>query len=368
MPAVIRSEFALALNQVCSERGISPETVLETITAAIIAAYRKDYGGEMEDYLAQINSDSGEAKIYKKTSEGEKGKEITPPGFGRIAAQTAKQVILQKIREAEKSAILTDYSGRVGNLVNGTILRYDGSNIIVDISKTEAIMPSPEQIPAEHYRPNQRLTFYILEIREGTRGGEIIVSRSHKKLVEALFRREVPEIASKAVEIKEIAREPGSRTKIAVFSPQAGVDPVGSCVGQKGVRVNAVINELGNEKIDIIQWNEDPEKFICASLSPAKEIEVLRLDKKGLVAKVAVPVEQLSLAIGREGQNVRLAARLTGFKIDLEEKAEKEVLETKEEKESKPEVVSTSASPSAKPPAPSKKKPAKKKKETKKPA
>jgi len=225
-------------------------------------------------------------------------------------------VLLQKIREAEKTAILDEYSKRIGTLVNGLVLRFDGPNVIVDIGKTEGVMPPQEQVRAEKYRLNQRLTFFIKDIRDSARGREVLVSRADKGLVEALFRREVPEVASGAVEIKAIAREPGNRSKIAVSSTRVGVDPVGSCVGQKGVRVQAVINELEGEKIDVIQHSDDLEKFVVAALSPAEGVKV-ELDKKKETAKVTVPDDQLSLAIGAKGQNVRLAAKLTGYKIDI---------------------------------------------------
>lgn len=321
--AIIRSEFALALNQVAAERGLDPDIVLDTIKQAILAAYRKDYGGdELEEIDVNIDPQNGEARIFKESND------ITPPGFGRIAAQTAKQVLLQRVREAEKSAILTDYQQKVGTVVNGMILRMDGPNAIVDIGRAQGVMPPHEQIPNEEYKKNRRLAFYIKEIKEGRRGNEIIVSRADKRLVSGLFAREVPEVAQGAVEIREVAREPGSRTKIAVFSDQQGVDPVGSCVGQKGVRVQAVINELGGEeKIDVIQWNEDVVQFITQALSPATNLHVT-LDKNEQRALVLVPDEQLSLAIGRNGQNVRLAAKLTNYKIDIrslesaEEKAE----------------------------------------------
>src|SRR3990167_5319280 len=315
MPAIVRSEFALALNQVATERGIDPAVVVETIKAAILAAYRKDYGlDELDTLTVELNPDNGEAKIFKD------GKDITPPGFGRIAAQTAKQVILQRIREAEKQAILTDFSAKVGSIVSGMILRFDGSNMIVDSGRAHAVMPPTEQITKEHYRLNQRLTFYIEGIRETYKGNEIIVSRTHKSLVAGLFKREVPEVMQGAVEIKEIAREAGNRSKVAVDSSQPGVDPVGSCVGQKGVRVQAVINELGgSEKVDIIQWSSDPVQFITAALAPAKDINV-EYDERVKTAVAWVPEDQLSLAIGRDGQNVRLAAKLTGIKIDLKSK------------------------------------------------
>lgn len=337
MPATVRSEFSLALNQVATERGIDPAVVIETIQAAILAAYRKDYGTkDMEELEVKINPDTGEAHILKEN------KDITPPGFGRIAAQTAKQVILQRIREAEKKAIITDYTTRVGNNVNGMVLRFDGPNVIVDIGKTEGVMPPQEQIPTEHYRLNQRLTFYIEGIRQTARGDEIIVSRAHKGLVAGLFAREVPEVNNGAVTIREIAREAGNRTKLAVFSNQPGVDPVGSCVGQKGVRVQAVINELGgSEKVDIIQWNDTIPQFIQSALAPAKEIEVVINDKKK-TAVAFVPDDQLSLAIGKEGQNVRLAAKLTGWKIDIKAKSEKDK-NIEREKVKNEEEVSISA-------------------------
>lgn len=332
MPATIRSEFSLALNQVATERGIDANVVLETIKAAISAAYRKDYGSQNIDKIeVTVNADTGEAKVILDK------KDITPPGFGRIAAQTAKQVILQRIREAEKKAVIAEYTAKINSIVNGMVLRFDGANIIVDIGKTEAVMPSQEQTPTEHYRLNQRLAFYIEGIRQTMRGEEIIVSRAHKGMVAGLFKREVPEVANGAVELKVIAREAGNRTKIAVASTQTGVDPVGSCVGQKGVRVQAVITELGGmEKIDIIQWNEDSKLFIQASLAPAKDIDVVINDKKK-TAIAYVPEDQLSLAIGRDGQNVRLAAKLTGFKIDIKSLAEKASLEkTKEKAKEKP--------------------------------
>ena len=317
MPATIKSEFSLALNQVATERGIDPAVVLETIKAAILAAYRKDYGAtELDVMTVDLNPDTGEAKIFKDN------KDITPPGFGRIAAQTAKQVILQRIREAEKQAVLADFQTKIGSIVPGMVLRFDGPNVIIDIGRTQAVMPPTEQSQGERYHLNQRLTFYIEGIRETSRGNEIIVSRAHKGLVEGLFKREVPEVASGAVELRIVAREAGGRTKLAVYSNQSGVDPVGSCVGQKGVRVQAVIAELGgSEKVDIIQWNDDAKQFIAAALAPAKELEIT-LDEKKKSALVLAPDDQLSLTIGRDGQNVRLAAKLTGWKIDIRGKGE----------------------------------------------
>lgn len=326
-----RTEFASALNQICAERGIEPEVVLSTIKAAIVAAYRRDFGlEEGRKYEAEINPETGESRLFSwQEGKKRKKKDVTPPGFGRIAAQVAKQVLLQKIREAEKAAVLDEYSKRIGTLVNGMILRFDGPNIIVDIGKTEGIMPPQEQVRSEKYKLNQRLTFLIKDIRDSMRGREIIVSRADKGLVEALFRREVPEVASGAVEIKEVAREPGSRSKIAVSSTQVGVDPVGSCVGQKGVRVQAVIGELEGEKIDVIQYSDSPEKFIIAALSPAEGVKV-KVDEKKKTATVTMPDDQLSLAIGKDGQNVRLAAKLTNYKIDI--KGAKKIMVVKKKK------------------------------------
>lgn len=327
MPAQVRSEFALALNQVASERNISVEAILTTIEEALLMAYRKDrtmYGEtiEVENFLASVDSNTGEAHIFAKKEDGTKGENVTPAGFGRIAAQTAGQVLRQKIREAEKKAVIEDFTQKIGGIANGMVLRFDGPNIIIDVAKAEAVMPPQEQNPNEQYRLNQKLFFYIKEIRESARGQEVVVSRSSENLVVELFRKEVPEFQSGAVVVKLIAREAGGRTKLAVTSTQSGVDPVGASVGQKGIRVQAVINELGgNEKVDVIQYTEDMKILIAAALAPAKEIEVI-LSEQDKTAIALVPDDQLSLAIGREGQNVRLAAKLTGWKIDIKGKSE----------------------------------------------
>jgi N utilization substance protein A len=315
MPAIQRSEFALALNQVANERGIDPAVVLETVENAILAAYRKDHPEieeEIDDYSATLDPNSGEAKIFHKKEN------VTPPGFGRIAAQTAKQVILQKIREKEKEAIITDYKVKIGTIVNGMVLRFAGPNIIVDIGKAEGVMPPMEQIQNERYHLNQRMSVFLKEIHEGPKGEEVVVSRADNGLLEGLLKREVPEVAQGSVEIKAIEREPGNRAKIAVFSNQPGIDPVGSCVGQKGVRVQAIIAEFnGLEKIDIIQWQDNPKEYIIQALSPAKNLNV-DINEKELTANVKVPQEELSLAIGKDGQNVRLASKLTGYRIEIE--------------------------------------------------
>ena len=330
-----RTEFAAALNQVCTERGISLDSAIETIKSAIFAAYRKDR--EIEDdtlYETEIDPETGEAKIYEYADETKKKKkDVTPPNFGRIAAQAAKQVFLQKIRETEKNAIIEEYEQKIGQIINGMVLRFNGSDIICDIGRGQGILPPSEQIRNESYNLNKRLTFYILDIVETKKGRQIIVSRATPKLVEKLFKREVPEIASKAVEIKIVAREAGNRSKVAVLSKQSGVDPVGSCVGQKGVRVKAVIDELGGEKLDIIQYSEDPVKFISAALAPAESLKV-EIDKEKKIAKVTAPQDQLSLAIGKDGQNVRLAAKICGFKIDIVGLEEKKKA-VKEEKPAK---------------------------------
>lgn len=323
MPAIQRSEFALALNQVASEREVDVSVVLETVKNAILAAYRKDHPGtELEGYRAELNPNTGEAHIFKDDVD------VTPPGFGRIAAQTAKQVILQKIREKEKEAIISDYKVKIGSIVNGMILRFAGPNIIVDIGKAEAIMPVSEQIPNEKYHLNQRLAFYLLDIKQGLKGEEIIVSRANNGLIEGLFKREVPEVAQGSVVIKAIVREPGNRAKVAVFSSASGIDPVGSCVGQKGVRVQTIIQELGGlEKIDIIQWLEDIKAYIAQALSPAKNVQVSFINEEEKIAHVIVPNEELSLAIGKDGQNVRLAHKLTYYRIEIKGKETPQVSE-----------------------------------------
>ena len=320
-----RTDFSSALNAIAQERGLDVSVVLDTIEQAIVAAYRRDArdrGEELEgkEFLGQVDPETGGARIFTYTEgKEEEKKDVTPPGFGRIAAQTAKQVILQKIREAEKDAILSQYEGRIGSLVSGVVLRFDGASVRVDIGRTEAIMPTSERIPGERLSLNQRLTFLIKEIIEGEHGKEVVLSRVDPGIVTKLFAREVPEIGSGAVEIKAIAREAGNRTKVAVFSSQSGVDPVGSCVGQKGVRVQAVISELGGEKIDVILWTDDVSQLIAFALAPAEGL-VVTLDDKNKEARVKAPEEQLSLAIGRDGQNVKLASRLAGWKIEIEKR------------------------------------------------
>lgn len=327
---IMKSEFALALNQIATERGISVDDVIKSIEAAILAAYKKEYPDKFDDkIISKVTRDTGETKIFKEN------KDITPPGFGRIAAQTAKQVILQKIREAEKKTVISHYRSQIGNVLKGRIIRYDGRNAYLDIGRTEALLPKEEQIRNERYQVNDTLVVYLKEIVEDKFGNtRIIISRSDPKLIEVLFKREVPEILNGTVQIKKVAREPGERAKIAVFSNQGGVDPVGACVGQKGIRVQTVTEELGGlEKIDIIQWNQDDKLFLIASLSPAK-ITNVELDTSTKKTKVFVEEEQAPLAIGSRGVNVNLASRLTGYDIDIVQNPTKTAAIKKEEKPS----------------------------------
>lgn len=327
-----RTEFSQALKAIAQERNLDLDVILEALHQALIAAYKRDareMGTEVDglDFEVTMDPVTGEARIFAwpLAEEGEEPdpnvekKDVTPPGFGRIAAQTAKQVIHQKIREAEKGAIMSEFGDRVGNLVSGVVLRFDGPNVRVDLGRTEAIMPAEERIPSERLNPSQRLTFLMKSIEETPRGKQIVLSRKDDDFVKKIFAREVPEISSGSVEIVKIAREPGVRTKIAVHSSQAGVDPVGSCVGQKGVRVQAVTNELGGERVDIIPFTENDEEFIKATLAPVEvhNIELKEDGDFGKTAIVTVPDDQLSLAIGAGGQNVRLSSELTGWRIEV---------------------------------------------------
>lgn len=322
----MQSEFFAALQQVASDKGISPEIVLESINIALLAAYRKATGDIVEEGLeAKVDEQTGEATILKD------GENVTPEDFGRIAAQTAKQVILQKLREAEKESLMSEYSTKVGQITRGHVFRVEKGVVVLDLGKAHGIMPPSEQIPEEHYIVNQKMSVLIKEVREGMRGAEVIVSRSDPEFVREMFMLEVPELASGTVEIKNLVREAGSRTKMAVRSTEENIDPVGSCVGQKGVRVRSIIEDLGNERIDIIEYSEDPTKFITNSLSPAK-IDKVALNEETKEAVVYVADDQMSLAIGKGGQNVRLGAKLTGWRIDVHSTSDraKEVLGVKE--------------------------------------
>ncbi|OGM20171.1 transcription termination factor NusA [Candidatus Woesebacteria bacterium RIFCSPHIGHO2_01_FULL_38_26b] len=339
-----RTEFAQALRAIATERGLEADVILDTIKQAIVAAYKRDAREKGEDtesfdYDAEIHPSSGEAKIYSWPLEKpEERKDVTPPGFGRIAAQTAKQVIHQKIREAEKGAIMDEFSGRIGSLISGIILRFEGPDVRIDLGRTEGIMPADERVPNERLNIGQRLSFLLIDIKETMKGKLIILSRASPDFVKKLFEREVPEISTGSVEVKLIAREAGVRTKMAVSSNQSGVDPVGSCVGQKGVRVQAVTNELGGERVDIIPYTEKMSDLVKAALAPAEGLSVT-LDESSRTAKIKAPEDQLSLAIGKDGQNARLAAKLTGYKIEIKEtkptKTKKEEVKTDESEELK---------------------------------
>jgi len=311
------SEFNAAISQVATEKGITVESVLESVKSALATAYKKDRKEagedvELEEIVVDLNPDSGEVRILKD------GMDVTPAGFGRIAAQTARQVMVQKIRETEKDVITLEFKGKIGQIVLGTVFRVEKGIVTLDMGKnrSQGVMPKTEQVPTEVYRINQRLKVLVKDIQETSRGTEIVVSRADPEFVIRLFEQEVPEIASGVVVIKAIAREAGSRTKMAVSSKDEKVDPVGSCVGQKGVRVQGIISELFGEKIDIVPYSDNLEKFIAASLSPAKVTEV-ELERKEKRAVVTVPEDQQSLAIGKEGQNARLANKLTKWKIDI---------------------------------------------------
>lgn len=311
------SEFNAAISQVATEKGITVESVLESVKSALATAYKKDRKEagedvELEEIVVDLNPDTGEVRILKD------GMDVTPAGFGRIAAQTARQVMVQKIRETEKDVITLEFKGKIGQIVLGTVFRVEKGIVTLDMGKnrSQGVMPKNEQVPTEVYRINQRLKVLVKDIQETSRGTEIIVSRADPDFVVRLFEQEVPEIASGVVVIEAIAREAGSRTKMAVSSKDEKVDPVGSCVGQKGVRVQSIISELFGEKIDIVPYSDNLEKFIAASLSPAKVTEV-ELERKEKRAVVTVPEDQQSLAIGKEGQNARLANKLTKWKIDI---------------------------------------------------
>jgi len=327
------------------ERSIPREMLLEALEAALISAYKRNYGSEA-NVVINMDRDTGEYKLYHRRavvdnvedpkleiSRKEAGpkyepgdfydQEVTPRNFGRIAAQTAKQVIVQRIREAERDTIFNEYSQKLHDIVNGTVQRYEQRNMYVDLGRTEALLPLSEQVPRENYRINDRINAYVLDVRKTNKGPQIILSRAAEGLVQRLLEREVPEINDNIVEIMAIAREPGSRSKVAVHSHRAEVDAVGACLGPKSSRIAAVSDELRGEKIDIIRWSPDVVTFINNALAPAKVLGVELFEDEG-VGLVTVPDYQLSLAIGREGQNVRLAARLTGWRLDITSESEAE--------------------------------------------
>ncbi len=343
-----------SLRELERERGIAFETLVEAIEKALAQAYLRMTNADIETRGARAEIDEeGMVTVFAQDIEIDpdteeitvlKESEDTPEDFGRIAAQTAKQVILQRLREAERDITFGEYSGREGDIVTGIVQQQDHRYTILDLGKTEALMPPQEQIPHERYEHGARLKAYIVEVRKSARGPQIIVSRTHPGLIKRLFELEVPEILDGVVEIRNVAREPGHRSKIAVVSLDRNVDPVGACVGSKGARVRMVMNELRGEKIDIIKWTEDQQDFVANALSPAKVKEV-QIQDDGETALVIVPDHQLSLAIGKEGQNARLAARLTGLRVDI--KSESQMRKDKEPAE---EAVTEPAAAEAAPP------------------
>jgi transcription termination/antitermination protein NusA len=340
----MKSDFYAAISQIAAERGIPKEAILEVMEKALVTAYRRTLGNNPPPIEVSVKLDpqTGAARVFAEKQvvdevfderfeieqdvarrtkpDVEIGEtvlvESTPNDFGRIAAQTAKQVILQGIKEVEREHIYGEYMDREGELVTATVQRVAKGNVILEMGKAEAILPPKEQVDNDRYYHGQRLKVYLMEIRREDRGPRLIASRTHKQLILRLFEMEVPEIYNGTVEIKSIAREPGLRTKTAVTARQEGIDPVGSCVGMRGVRIQNIVNELNGEKIDVVQWSSDAKEFIANALSPAQVVEVQLRDEEH-AATVIVPDKQLSLAIGKEGQNVRLAAKLTGWRIDI---------------------------------------------------
>lgn len=337
-------QLALAVRTIAEEKNLDETAVQEIVEQALAAAYKRDYGDREQEVRVTMNLNTGEVDAYVTKDVVEKvhdpkidislrdaqvmkknvklGDEIEVhekvESFGRVAAQTAKQVILQRLREAEREIIMNEYEDKIGTVINGIVARVEGRLVRVDLGKAQGIMPASEQIQGEHYYPGQRVKVYLKDVERGMRGPQLIVSRGSREFIEWLFRAEVPEMESGAVEIKQIAREAGVRTKLAVASTVPGVDPVGTFVGGHGTRVNAVMSEVGDqEKIDIVVWDEDPKTFIINALSPTK-VDRVELDESTQKARVIVPEDQLSIAIGKAGQNVRLASKLTGYELDIE--------------------------------------------------
>ncbi len=339
----MNEELLKALSDLCEEKGLEKKVILDALEAALFAAYKRNFNSA-QNVEVQMDRETGEVHVYtQKTVVDEEDYvdpqeeiplveakklsgayevgdivniEVTPKNFGRIAAMTAKQVVTQRIREAERGIIYSEFTEKANDIISGRISRIERGNVFVDIGKLEAMLPVNEQPANESYEVGQMINCYVSDVRNGTKGTQIMLSRTHPGIVRKLFIREVPEIADGLVEIKSVAREAGSRTKIAVWSKDPNIDPQGACIGPKGARVQAIGDELKDEKIDIVKWSEDPAEFISASLSPSKVLSV-EIDEEGKSAKVTVPENQLSLAIGKSGQNVRLAARLTGWKIDI---------------------------------------------------
>ncbi|APF23627.1 transcription termination factor NusA [Clostridium butyricum] len=356
----MNEEFVGALRELVKEKGICEDLIFTTIQDALVAAYKKNYANvntNAQNVKVNIDRETGEIRVYAQKVvvdevyddvteiSIEEAKvvspkyevddivdlEVTPKNFGRVAAQLAKQVVTQRIKEAERNIIYDEYKEQEFDIITGTILRKDKGMVFVNLGKLEGVIGPNEQIPGEEYKFNEKLKLYIVEVKNGSKGPQIHVSRTHPGLVKRLFELEVPEIFEGVVEVKSISREAGSRSKIAVYSNDEEVDAMGACVGPKGVRVQNIVNELKNEKIDIIKWSKDPAEFIANSLSPAKVLSV-EVDEENKTAKVVVDDNQLSLAIGKEGQNVRLAAKLTNWKIDIKSKSQKDALDAEEEK------------------------------------
>ncbi len=337
----MKSEFITAISQLAAEKNLPKEVVFEAVEVALASAYKKDNLAQ-SNVVVKINTEDGSMRVYTTRAVVEEVVddkiemtldearrmrpdaamgdlmefEATPANAGRIAAQTAKQVVLQRLREAEREVVYEEYAGKEGDIVSGTVQRLEGRNVIIDMGKTEAVLPPPEQVRTEHYRPTQRLKVMLLEVFKAAKGPQVVVSRTHKDLLKRLFELEVPEIFKGIVEIKSIAREAGYRSKVAVYSRQEGVDPVGACVGMRGIRIQNIVNELGGERIDVVVWDPEPSRFVANALSPAQVVSVTTHDAEN-TAEVVVPDRQLSLAIGKEGQNARLAAKLTGWRIDI---------------------------------------------------
>jgi N utilization substance protein A len=337
----MKNEFITAITALAAEKNLSKDVVLEAVEQALASAYKKDNLAQ-SNVLVRIDQEDGSIHTFttmtvveeiedehiEMTVEGARKVRADaklgdvlelpaePANAGRIAAQTAKQVVLQRLREAEREVVYEEYAGKEGDIVSGVVQRLEGRNVIIDLGKTEAVLPPPEQARTEHYRTGQRLKVMLLEVFKAAKGPQVVVTRTHKDLLKRLFELEVPEIFRGIVEIKSIAREAGYRSKVAVWSRQEGVDPVGACVGMRGIRIQNVVNELGGERIDVVQWDPEPSRFVANALSPAQVVSVVNKDDEN-TAEVVVPDRQLSLAIGKEGQNARLAAKLTGWRIDI---------------------------------------------------
>jgi N utilization substance protein A len=350
-----KNDFLTAITQLSAEKNLPKEVVFEAVEAALASAYKKDDLANM-NLVVKIDGGNGGVRVYAQkavveTVEDDKTEitldeaqvinprayvgdvvniEVMPQNAGRIAAQTAKQVVLQRLREAEREVVFEEYSGKEGDIISGVVHRLEARHVYIDLGKTEAVLPPSEQVRMEHYRPGQRLKVYLLEVHKANRGPQVLVSRTHKNLLRRLFELEVPEIFRGSVEIKAIAREPGFRSKVAVYSRQEGIDPVGACVGLRGIRIQNVVNELNGERIDVVQWDPDPAKFVSNALSPA-QVQSVRVMPDGTTAEVVVADRQLSLAIGKEGQNARLGAKLTGLRIDI-----KSLSAIEEEREEEP--------------------------------